>query len=843
MKHKNGSRGATARLSLALRGCALSTLAASALALVMAAPAAMAQAPAAAGNAAPAKGVTGQRIEGFIPIIWDAAKGKVYLEIGSFGEDVLYYVSAATGGGSVELPFDRGIMNTAVIHFEKVGKKVLVTDMNTDFRSLSGNAAHAQGVADSFPTSVLAALPIESEAGGKVIVDATSLFMRDAAGIEATLKRANQGSFKFDANRSAFYTKHLKAFPENTEIETISTFSTDAAGALVRNVTPDPTALTMRIHHSFLKAPTGYAAREADPRIGVSAMRFQDYSKPVSEGPETAWITRWRLEKQDPSAAMSPPKKPITFYFDPAIPPAIRHAMKVGLLWWNKSFEAAGFINAIEAKDAPVDMDPEDIRYAYVQWINRDERGFSSGGTYRDPRTGEILGSKTRMDTHRIRTIGNYWDAYMGGLPADGSGITVADPSLLAPNGITGMPNGQRDMVLLRQALLTAHELGHALGFGHNFASSLNDRASVMEYPTPRVKVVNGKLDISESFMKEIGAYDTSMVRYSYTPFAVSGEKSGLDGVIADMRAKGLLYVPDSDPRWTWYDDRATPTESLGEALAARKIMLENYGPNMLLPDEPIGSLRNVRMWMVYLHHRYAIESAVKYIGGLYTNITVKGEAMPATEFIPGTLQKDVLGLLMDAIEPGNLAIPESLLAQLTPDPGKNLEDLSKDDVFDQLRAARILSALVLEPLFDGARAARLVAIGARQSDAVTLPQVVDAVMAHTWKASGDSTVSARALRRVTQEVALESMMILGADDETSPEARAYVLDQIAQLGETLKTRKDSDPLTAGFYRQTARTIATYLEDPKAHAPKTSSSPWGKGPRSRFPQPPGPPLG
>jgi hypothetical protein len=837
MKRFDASRRAMSP-ALLIRGAGALT----ALALVLAAPVATAQAaPAKAG--ATAGGVSGERTDGFIPFYWDAGKGKVYLEIASFGEDVLYYVSAATGGGSVELPFDRGIVNSSVIHFEKVGKKVLVTEISTDYRSLSGDAAHRQGVADSFPTSVIAALPVESEAGGKVIVDATALFMRDAAGIEAALKRANQGSFKFEAARSSFYPRRMKAFPENTEIETVATFATDAPGALVRTVTPEPTAMTMRIHHSFLKAPVGYTPRDADPRIGVSSLKFNDYSKPFNEGPETEWITRWRLEKQDPSAAMSPPRKPITFYFDPAIPAPVRHAMKQGLLWWNKAFEQAGFINAIEAKDAPPDMDPEDIRYAFVQWINRDERGFSSGGTYRDPRTGEIIGSKTRMDTHRIRTIGNYWDAYMGGLPGDGTGITVADPSLLAPNGITGMPDGQRDMVLLRQALLTAHELGHALGFGHNFASSLNDRASVMEYPTPRVKVTNGKLDLSDSFMKEIGAYDTEMVRYAYTPFAGAGEKQGLDGVIADMRARGLLYVPDSDPRWTWYDDRDTPTENLRESMAARKIMLDTYGPDMLLPDEPIGSLRNARLWMAYLHHRYAIESAVKYIGGLYTNIAVKGETIPPTEFIPGAVQRDVLGLLMDVIEPGNLVIPEKLLVQLTPDPGRNLEDLSKDDVFDQLRAARILSALVLEPLFDGDRAARMVALSARQGDAVTLPQMVDAVMAHTWKAGGDSTPETKALRRVTQEVALEAMMVLGAEADTSPEARAYVLDQIAQLGDSLKTRKDSDPLTAGFYRQTARTIATYLEDPKAHAPKSASSPWGKGPRSRFPQPPGPPLG
>ncbi len=221
------------------------------------------------------------------------------------------------------------------------------------------------------------------------------------------------------------------------------------------------------------------------------------------------------------------------------------------------------------------------------------------------------------------------------------------------------------------------------------------------------------------------------------------------------MRAKGIIYVPDTDPRWTWYDDRATPTENLREDMAARAIMIAHYGSQMLKTDEPIGSLRNTRLWMAYLHHRYAIESGLKYVGGLFENIVVKGDTLPPTEFIPAKLQRDTLGLLMEAIEPKNLALPESLLVQLTPDPGNNLEDLSTDDVFDQLRAARILSGMVLEPLFDAAKSTRMIALAARQPDTLTFPEMVDTVLAHSWSAPTDGIASDRALRRVTQQVAL----------------------------------------------------------------------------------------
>jgi hypothetical protein len=792
-----------------------------------------------------------QRADGFVPFYWDVARGRVLMEIPVFNQDVLYYVSAASGGGSVEMSFDRGILGSSVVHFHRSGPRVLVIEQNLSYRAVGAHDALVENIRDSFASSVVAALPVEADQSGRVLVDATPLFMRDAANVVGSLRRANQGAFRFDAARSGFYPTRMKAFPDNTEIETIVTFAADQPGPLVANVTPDPQSFTLRIHHSFLRAPVGYTPRPADPRIGVSSVSFRDYGKPLNENTEVEWVTRWRLEKQNPSAATSDPKKPIVFYLDAAIPEPIRGAMRDGALWWNKAFEAAGFSNAVQVRDPTPDMDPMDIRYAWILWINRDERGFSSGGTYRDPRTGEILGSKTRMDSHRIRTIGNYFESYTPTTSGtndarnDECGMVLHVPeevlALASQPGPT-MPAAQRQLALIRQSLLTAHELGHVMGFGHNFASSINDRASVMEYPTPRVKVAGGRLDLSEAFERSTGLYDAFMTRYAYTEFPADKERQGLNAIIAEMRAKNILYVPSTDPRWVWYDDRATPGEYMRETTAARKIMLVQYGPGILQAGEAIGALRDMRLWMTYLHHRWAIEAGVGYIGGMYHNIVVKGETLPPTEIVPAATQREILGLLMDAIAPANLAMPETLLVQLTPSPGANLEDLAEDYAFDHLRAARILSAMVLEPLLTPARAARLVAFADRQAGALSLPEVIDAVLARTWRAAAETESQHRSLRRVAERVALDSMMMLGAHADSSPDVRAYVLDQIARLGESLRARKDSNPITEAHYRQAERDIARYLENPAANAPKSVLA-WGSRPRSRYPLPPGPPLG
>jgi hypothetical protein len=789
-----------------------------------------------------------ERRDGFIPMLWDAEQGKLLFELSRLDQDILYFTSVAKGSGSGSVGLEwAGGGEGGVIQFRRVGPKVLVVQKNLRFRAGNGGPGLEQGIDQSFPDSVLASLPIVKTEQGKVIVDATPLVVRDAAGFAAAGTggggrggggggrgpAAEEGgrssaTWRFDAQRSAVYLPRTKGFPRNSEVEVTVTYEALSGGA---RTAPEARVLTGRLHYSFVEPPTGYTPRLADPRIGVGSVRFSDYSRPASGGTAVEWVRRHRLEKKDPTAALSEPKQPIVYYLDPAIPEPTRSAMKDGFRWWNKAFEAAGFKNALQIRDLPPDMDPMDIRYNQIYWVNRDERGYSTGGGLSDPRTGEILAARVRLESDRVRTASRYWQSYEPGATSGGGGGENDEGMFLAlPPYST--PETEQQLSLLREALLTAHEVGHSLGFGHNFNSSINDRASVMEYPSPRIKVVKGKIDLTDAYQKEIGAYDIMMVRYAYTEFPADREKAGLEGVIRDMRAKGLLYTPATDPRWIRYDDFADPAEYLRQTLAQRKVLMANYGPAVLKPGEPYGNLRGIRLWMVYLHHRWAIDSGVRYIGGMYHNIVVKGESLPPTEIVPAAKQREILGLLLDALEPANLAIPEPLLASLTVavetgprqgSAGPDLENLemSTGYAFDHLSAARTVAGLVLDQLFDPEKAARLISFADRQPGALTLPEVIEATAKKVFETPAQGVN--KSLQRQTQRVFVDALMTLGANPASTPDVRAVVMAAVSSLRGQVAGMKDTDAVTEAHLRQVERELAKFIQTPTT--PKHSAAP------------------
>jgi len=783
-----------------------------------------------------------ERREGYIPMLWDAGQGRLLFELTRFDQDVLYFTSVAKGSGSGSVGLEwAGGGEGGVIQFQRVGPKVMVVQKNLRFRAGNGGAGIEKGIDASFPDSIIASLPVIRTDAGKVIVDATPLVVRDAAGFAAPRAGGGRGgpqaveliagtTWRFDPDRSAIYLPHTKGFPKNSEVEVTVTYEAVSGGA---RTSPEARVLTGRLHYSFVEPPTGYKPRVADPRIGVQSIRFVDYSLPAASSNVVEWVRRHRLEKKDPNAALSEPKQPIVYYLDAAVPEPTRSAMKDGFLWWNKAFEAAGFKNALEIRDAPPDMDPMDVRYNQIYWVDRDERGYSTGGGLTDPRTGEILAARVRLESDRVRTVSRYWQTYE---PPIDRGADFDDGFLDADAGLPAYatPETEQQLVLLRQALLTAHETGHTLGFDHNWTSSMNDRASVMEYPSPRIKIVNGKIDLTDAYQKQIGAYDVMTVRFAYTEFPPAQEKAGLDNIIRDMRKQGLTYTPSTDPRWNRYDDGPDPAEYMRQAAAQRKILLANYGPAILKDGEPYGDLRGIRLWMTYLHHRWSIDSGVRYIGGMYTNFAVKGEAIPATEIVPAAKQREILGLLLDDVDPASLAIPEPLLASLTvavergagagggargPDQ-ENMES-STGYAFDHLAAARTIAGLVFDQLFEPETAARLIGFADRQPNALTLPETIDACARKVFGEPASAGML-HSLQRQTQRVFVDALMTLGASPAATPDVKAVVMASVTAIRTQVANLKDADPVNEASLRQIERDLTRYAQNPTM--PKKSSA-------------------
>lgn len=636
-----------------------------------------------------------EKRDGFLPLYWDASGGRLLIEVAQPGTEFLYLVSQATGVGDLQagLGLDRGTPGEeSLARFERVGPRVHLVARNPRFRALSGGADLARSVEESFPTSTLGSFEVVAEDEGRVLADATSLFLGDAMDVRRQLRVSNQGTFTLDRDRSRVHLPHTRGFPDNTEVEAALTFVSDQPGDRLRMHAPDARALTLRQHHSFVRLPdAGYRPRAFDPRIGLFAVSFHDFSRPFHEDPVRRYAIRHRLQKKDPRAALSEPVKPIVYYLDRAVPEPYRTAFKDGAQWWNRVFERAGFKDAFRVEDMPEGMDPMDARYHVIQWFHRTSGGSSVGPSFVDPRTGEIIKAAVRMDSHR--SLANF-DLYASLLPALGKDAASLDAEAEA-------------VMMARRRQHAAHEVGHTLGFAHNFAAAFDERASVMAYPAPLVRLVDGRLDLSQAYAPGPGEYDAFAMRWAYTEFAPAEEQPALEAIVAEMLARGLRFSTNPDERAdspmpegsVWVNGR-DPVEALAEALAVRRLLVDRFDERAVARGEPLWLLQR-RFAAAYLYHRMAMVAAVKAIGGMEFRYALRGDPGEPTRLVDAARQRRALELALDSIEPDALAVPERVAALLAPrpfgyPPDEHALQAPGQAAFDQLSAARSLASAVL---------------------------------------------------------------------------------------------------------------------------------------------------
>ncbi len=750
------------------------------------------------------------RHDGFLPYYWDAAKGQLLIEVAPPDEDFLYGAGLAGGAGLLEVGLDRGQLGAlALCRFERVGPRVLLHQQQTTHRSGVTDAERSRVVRESFASSILASLPIVAEDGGRVLVDATDFLLRDTW-VAATLRESQLGDWRQDVGRSALNFERSGAFPRNTELEATLTFASENPAAPVAAVLPDGRSMSLRVHHSFLKLPEpGYTPRLLDPRIGFIADRTLDHTAPYSEPIERYLVTRWRLEKKDKGAALSEPVKPITYYLDRGMPEPERAAVREAALWWNHAFEEAGFKNAFVVEDLPVGATFLDVRYSGIEWINRAERAWSIGEIRTDPRTGEILQGVARIDSHRRRTTSRIWRNL-----APGHRCTAGDsPDLAWLSAGVGF-DSEEALVLGRLRYLSAHEIGHTIGLQHNWAATTFGWGSVMDYLAPNLGLKDGQIDLSNAYPTDIGSYDRLMIRWGYAP---TEDKAALDRIVREGYARGDYYPLESDPRWAEYDWGPDPVAWLRTTQRVRRVILERFGLAQLPPGTPVYELQQ-RWSLAYLYHRFGIQAAQQHVGGVYQTNALAGDGQAPTSGVPAAKQREALDLLMAALAPENLDIPERIVAALVAEPSGTLptrERFASDagPVFSPLSAARALAFLIVNPLLDPERAARLTL--ASGPDALTLNALLRRLVNATWGAPADASPRLAGLRRVSQRVVLDALLDLAARPQAAPEVRAPTLATLVRLRDSLKLRKGATPEAEAHLRLAQRDVTEFLDRPE----------------------------
>lgn len=769
------------------------------------------------------------RHDGLVPFYWDARKGQLLLEIPTGLGDFLYGSGLAGGAGLLDVSLDRGQLgDLGVCRFERVGPRVLLHQKQMTHRGGSGEQSRV--VEESFPSAVLASLPVVAEEGNRVLVDASAFLLADT-GVVPLLKQAKLGDWKQDAARSAFHFERSGAFPRNTEIEVVATFTAENPPRGVAGVLPDGRTMSLRLHHTFLKLPEpGFVPRPLDPRIGFIPRRHLDHAAPWNEPIEKFLASRWRLVKKDPKAATSEPVEPIVYYLDRGIPEPERAAIRRGALWWNHAFEQAGFKDAFVLKDLPEGATFLDARYSGIEWINRAERGWSVGGSQTDPRTGEILHGVARIDSHRRRTTARMWQNMR--LPAGADACMAADAPDVSPLAAGDPTLDEESLVLDRLAYLSAHEVGHTIGLMHNWAATTFGWGSVMDYLAPNVQVRDDKLDLSDAYPKDIGSYDRLAIQWGYT---AEEDPAALDRIVRAGYAKGIFYPLDGDPRWAEYDWGADPVRWLATTQQVRRVLLNRFGVAQLKPGEWVYTLQQ-RFNLAYLYHRFGIQAAQQFIGGQYQANAVAGDGQTPVAWVPAAKQKEALDLLLAALFPENLDIPDRILAALVPPPSGTRESREQfpseaGDAFSLWTAARSLVGLIVDPLLEPERAARLTLPAGRE--ALTLDGLLVRLVGATWGAPPDASPRRAALRRIAQRGVLDALMDLAARADSAAEVRAAVHSRLARLKTELRGRHSMDAATEAHLRLAEGDLSEFLEKPEVR----------KGRPPRAPAPPGRPIG